>query len=382
MRRPAAGIGALILSLAGGASAAGAPVVAIQDDQITNDASAVTIAGRADRLAATGARVTRVSVDWSLIAPVRPVEPANPDDPAYRWEALDRTVAAYGARGVAVMLVLYGTPPWATPGGTWNAAPPPVHFGVFAGTLARRYNGTWPSPDGGTLPRAVSISPGNEPNLPFWMVPQCRRVGGRWVPESPRRYAAMLRQAYPRIKAASPAMLVVAGETLAGEGKGCRDASSTVGTKSFITLMHRALGGTRKVPFDVWGQHLHPVGPPDRTRLFPSWHTLPEITRLVNAMHPRGRMPIAVTETSYTTSYSAYHRYFVTEAQQAAWLDVTYRLAARQPQVELVVWFNLQDHWDWPAGLYRDDWSAKPSLAAFRRRVALNGPPAAKWSLP
>lgn len=372
---------AAFLALANAAGAA--PVVAIQDDQITNDPAPATMAQRADRLAETKAAVARVSVDWSVIAPTRPIDPSNPDDPAYRWTALDGAMTAYASRRVAVMLVVYGTPRWATPSGKWNATPRPVDFGVFNGALARRYSGTWPAPGGGTLPQARSISPGNEPNLNFWMTPQCRRLAnGKWVPQSPRVYAAMLKQSYTRIKAANPDILVVAGETLAGEGKGCTGATSTVGTITFTKEMHKALGGGRTMPFDVWGQHLHPVGPPHLTRLFPSWQTLPVITRLVNTMHPRGRMPIAVTETSYTTAYSAYHRYFVTEAQQAEWVGRTYDLAAAQPQVELVVWFNLQDHWDWPAGLYRDDWSAKPSLEVFRQRVATNGAPPAKWALP
>ena len=92
-------------------------------------------------------------------------------------------------------------------------------------------------------------------------------------------------------------------------------------------------------------------------------------------------MPILVTETSYTTAYSVYHRYFVTESQQEKWLDLTYQLAEREPQVELVVWFNMQDHWDWPAGLYRDDWTAKPSLARFQQ-IAAKRPLPTKWALP
>jgi hypothetical protein len=359
------------------AAAAARPVVAIQDDQITNDPRPAVVAVRADRLASTGAKLTRVNVDWSLVAPTRPADPSNPDDPAYRWEALDASIQALNDRGIAVLTVMFGTPPWASTSGKWNATPRPIDFGTFAGALARRYSGTWPKPGGGVLPRIKSISPGNEPNLSFWITPQCKRVRGHWVPASPAAYAAMLKAASKRIRAAAPGILVVAGETLAGDGNGCTGPTSTVGTIEFTRLLHKALG--RKVPFDAWAVHLHPVGPPDRSPFLPSWPTLPRITREVNKIHPK--MPILVTETSYATAYSAYHRYFVTEAQQAKWLDLTYTLAARQPQVEAVVWFNLQDNFDWPAGVFRDDWSAKPSFDRFRQ-LATSTPIPPKWALP
>ena len=370
---------AALLVPAGAASAR--PVVAIQDDQITNDGSPAVVAARADRLASTGAKLTRVNVDWSVVAPVRPADPSNPDDPAYRWGTLDGPIQALQDRGIAVITVMFGTPKWATPSGKWNATPRPVDFGTFAGALALRYSGTWPKPGGGFLPRIKSISPGNEPNLNFWITPQCKRVRGRWVPASPAAYAAMLKAASKRIRASAPGILVVAGETLAGDGNGCTGPTSTVGTTEFTRLLHKALGSTRRVPFDAWAVHLHPVGPPDRSPFFPSWPTLPRITKQVNKMHPKGRMPILVTETSYATAYSAYHRYFVTEEQQAKWLDLTYSLATRQPQVEAVVWFNLQDNFDWPAGVYRDDWSAKPSLDRFRQ-LATTTPIPQKWALP
>ena len=80
--------------------------------------------------------------------------------------------------------------------------------------------------------------------------PQCRRLAnGRWVPASPQAYAALLRAAYPKIKAANPKAIVVAGETAAGDNGGCRNVSTTIGTFDFVKLLHKALGGGRKMPF-------------------------------------------------------------------------------------------------------------------------------------
>ncbi len=381
MRRPL--LTAVILSLicAVPATATKPIAVALQDDQITNDMSAAIVTQRADRFAATGAKLTRVGVDWSTISPTRPNTVGDHTDPAYRWDGLDRVMRAFAERGIGVMAVVYGTPPWASASGKWNAAPPPGVFGRFNGALAQRYSGSTIATDGNPLPQLISISPGNEPNLPFWITPQCTRVNGRWVPTSPSVYAGMLRASYPRIKAANPKIIVIGGENLAGGKQGCTSANSTLGTLTFLRELHKALGGKRTVPFDMFAQHLHPIGPPHRSPFFPSWSTLNQVVAEANKMHPRGRMPILVTETSYTTAYSVYHRYFVTESQQEKWLDLTYQLAEREPQVELVVWFNMQDHWDWPAGLYRDDWTAKPSLARFQQ-IAATRPLPTKWALP
>jgi hypothetical protein len=360
----------LALVLTAAAPAVGAPVVAIQDDGISNDPNPDTIAFRVAKLASTGAPWTRVDIDWTYVAPTRPANPDDPDDPAYDWSRYDTMLSALRERGIGVMITLLGTPPWASDSGKWNAAPRPADGAAFAGAVAKRYSGSWPKKGGGVLPAVRSISPRNEPNIDLMTSPQCRRLaGGRWVPVSPQAYAALLRAAYPKIKAGNPKVLVVAGETAAGDNGGCRNASTTIGTFDFVRRLHNALGGGRKMPFDAWAQHMHPVGPPDRAAFFPSWRTMPQLTKLLNTMHPKGRMPVIISETSYATTYTAYHRYFVSEAQQAAYIDMTYKLAARQPQIEVVVYFNLQDHRAWSAGLFRDDWTAKPSLAVFRRRA-------------
>ena len=165
------------------------------------------------------------------------------------------------------------------------------------------------------------------------------------------------------------------------ESGGCKNAITTIGTFEFTRLLHKQLGGGRDMPFDMWAQHLYPVGPPDRAAFFPSWRSLPGLTKLLNKMHPTNRMPLIISETGYTTSYSPYHRYFASEAQQAKWVDLTYKVAAQNAQVELVVWFNMQDHRNWPAGLFRADLSKKPSFSRFRA-LATRTPLSAKWALP
>jgi hypothetical protein len=40
--------------------------------------------------------------------------------------------------------------------------------------------------------------------------------------------------------------------------------------------------------------------------------------------------------------------------------------AVRNPQTAAVIWFNLQDNVNWPAGLIRENGQAKPSYRSFR----------------
>ena len=62
---------------------------------------------------------------------------------------------------------------------------------------------------------------------------------------------------------------------------------------------------------------------------------MPALARAVDRL--RKGIPIYVTETGYHTSYNRYHRYFVSERQQAAWVDQTFRQAARFPRVQLTL---------------------------------------------
>lgn len=369
----------LLGTLAVTVPAAGAPVIAVQDDAISNDPDPAVIDQRLTRLAQTDAKWTRLDIDWSKVAVTRPRDPRNPADPAYDWTMYDRIVVGLHRRGTNAMVTLLGTPAWATPSGRWNAAPPPGPGSDFAAAVARRYNGTYPDPSGsGVLPAIRSLSPRNEPNIDMMTTPQCRRAGTRWVPVSPLNYARLLRATYPKVKAVAPKIVVVAGETAAADNGGCKNAGTTIGTHTFFRQLTRALG-KGKPPFDAWAQHMHSVGPPGRAAFFPSWTTLSTLTRELDALRPGRRMPVIISETSYATSYSPYHRYFVTEAQQAAWMQRSFQLARKNPNVVAVVYFNLQDHRDWPAGLYRSDWTAKPALAAFRR-WARQTPLPQKWA--
>lgn len=365
----------LVLAMVGLAIGAGtasaAPILSLQDDNLVN-VRGPALEARMDAIAATGVKVTRVDVLWGLVAPTRPADARNPADPAYDWSRYDQIVRGLSARGISIVMDFYWTPPWASRTGARQAAPRAADGARFAGALARRYSGTFPDPAGGVLPLVRRIEVWNEPNLPDFWVPQCRSRAGRarWV--SPGAYAALLAASYREIHAASPGAEVVGGVTgpTGGSPTTCpKDGSASIGSLDFARWV-----ADEGPPIDAWSLHLYPLGSPLQAFFVPSWSTIPRVIQQVDRL--RRGAPIHVTETGYHTSYNRYHRYFVSEAQQALWVDETVQAAARYPRVQLVTWFNFQDNPFWTGGLLRGDGTPKPSYDRFVNAAVANPPPA------
>jgi len=359
----------LALLLAGAALAAAAPsayarpIIAVQDDRLTTW-SAERAPARAALIASTGVRWTRVDVHWPEIAPRRPRAPRDPADPAYRWERLDGVMRALQARGIRVLVSIHRSPRWANGGRSPQYAPNPHHYAAFVAAVGRRYSGRYVA-DGRRLPRIGHFEIWNEPNIAMFLRPQWTREparGGRparWTPASPRLYARMLRLATASLRAVRPDALVIAG---ALAPTATTRANVSVGVEDFIRGMH-----PYRPPVRAASQHIYPGAPPGRSRALPSEHGVPRIRALWRSLAGRA-VPLYITETGYTSAHTPYRDYRVTRRQQAAYLAPLLRGLA-QPGVRMVVWYNLQDHDLWPAGLLDERGRRKPSWAAFRRAV-------------
>ena len=57
-----------------------------------------------DKAQSTGVQIVRLSPSWGAIAPTRPANPTDPNDPAYRWGDLDAEVIAATARGLEPLI--------------------------------------------------------------------------------------------------------------------------------------------------------------------------------------------------------------------------------------------------------------------------------------
>ena len=75
-------------------------------------------AANLEQAAATGASVIHTAASWAQIAPTRPADAADANDPAYHLDDLDALVANASANGLRVMININGTPKWANGGRT------------------------------------------------------------------------------------------------------------------------------------------------------------------------------------------------------------------------------------------------------------------------
>jgi hypothetical protein len=152
------------------------------------------------------ADVIRVALPWALF------EPAAGRMSKAMIASTSRVIEDAAAAHIGVIALVDDTPCWAssapasvqcTPGqlGTANAWPPrqASSFGAFAGSLAQLYGN-----------RLTAIEVWNEPD----QANQAYLAG----PEKPRRYAELLRAAYPAIKNADPNIKVLAGSLVGSNG--------------------------------------------------------------------------------------------------------------------------------------------------------------------
>ena len=345
----------------GGTGAADGPVAAVQDDHLTHAAPTESLPERVAMVAETGVTATRVDVFWSTVAPERPRNPRDPDDPAYDWTRPDVIMRGMEDAGIDVIASVYSTPAWAVAGeddeypAAYNPnAPNADDFADFMHAFAARYRGDFaPAGGDGPLPAVRHIEVWNEPNLGGFLLPQVDASGER---VSIPAYAGMVRAAYPAIKDANPDAVVIVGVA------GPRSSSSETGTGALEWLRGLRAEG---VPLDAYSQHIYPATPPTaETDVVPTWRTVPRLLDELDGFGPD--IPLYITEAGYTTETTPFRDTRVTEEEQADYLIDMFSLEELQtPRVPVIVWFNLQDNRNWPAGLIREDLSRKPSYERF-----------------
>jgi Bacterial Ig domain len=258
------------------------------------------------------------------------------------------------ARGIKVLMIVHLSPSWAS-GGQGGAAPPsdPATFGSFMGRIAA------------AIPGVDAWELWNEPDSPAFF------AGG----PDPAKYAAMLRAAYPAIKAAQPADTVVSGGMVANN-------------MDFVSALydHGAQGS-----FDAVGVHTDTAcltnGPDvyyrdERGRVGRYTFTGYREVHQVMADHGDGAKPIWLTEIGWSTQstrpgscnvgmWKGKKRLGVSRKRQARFLRAAYRCAAADPYVGVALWFGMQDFRVGGAvsghGLYTRRGKAKRAVRAFKR---------------
>jgi len=316
-----------------------------------------------DAVRASNATIVRTLVEWRSVAPKRPASAANAFDPSYRFADLDEFVRNAQQRGMEVLMTIWGTPKWAN-GGKGPAYLPTkmADFQNFARAVATRYNGRRA---GYPFVRFYGIW--NESNLGNFLAPQFNSAG-KIV--SPAAYAKLAAAGYAGIKAGSPKALVAIGET-SSNGKDKPKAGSTDSTTpgTFAKLVAQA---NKKLKFDAWAQHPYPVpvnqGPGQKVR-YPNvaFSTMKQFETDLDKWFGRKNIPVWITE--YGNETKPGEPKGVTEAQQAAYIPQAIGMAAKDPRVQMFVWFVMQDSPGslWQSGVYRQDATPKRAQPVFAK---------------
>jgi hypothetical protein len=347
------------------------------------------------RAASARADIALLGVNWARIAPVRRpagFDPSNPEDPAYRWEALDGAVRAAVARGVRPLLSIDVAPTWAegpgrpsmaqAPAGTW--LPQPGELGSFAQAVAARYSGSFvdpADPGAGALPRVRYFQVWAEENLAVHLNPLWE--GRRLV--APGHYREMLNAAYAGIHGADPAARVVVGG-LSPYGDAFAGGSRIPPVwfwRSLLCLRGprlRPLGCPEPAHFDIAAHNPISVSGPSSSAFSPLDASTPDIGRLTAIVRravstrralPAGPKPFWATEIWWDSNPPDPEG--VPLHRQAQFLAKSLFELWRQG-VSAVVWWYLRDQAPGAAGfgatqqsgLFYREGRPKPAYRAFR----------------
>jgi hypothetical protein len=306
--------------------------------------------------------VTRVDLFWSTVAPTKPRRATNPADPAYDWTVADAIFTGLKKRKIIPIVSVYSSPAWAAggkvapEGQAYNPnAPNAKMYGQFMKAVATRYSGKY-RVGGKKLPKVSHYEIWNEPNLKAFF-----RSGKR---TSIPKYVSLVKAAYPQIHKANRKAVVIAG---VGGPRGS-NGNGNLGARTWLNGIVKAKG----VTFDAYSQHVYPSAAPNKkVKAFPSWSSINEILKTLDKK--KKGMPLYITEAGYTTASTDYRPgRAITPQKQADYLRQIYRLPQlRTDRIKAVVWFNLQDNANWPAGLLTapPDVRRKPSWSAFEKAV-------------
>jgi hypothetical protein len=282
------------------------------------------------------AKVVRTEVPWSLLEPQQ--GQIEPDAQAF----LDRLVADAAAAHIGVIMVVDSTPCWASAvpsallagcnplaDGAAKSWPPsnPATYATFVAYLARRYG-----------PDLAAIEVWNEPdqsNEDYFA-----------GPNKAERYAAVLRAAYPAIKAADPSVPVLAGSLVGSNG-------------AFLRLLYAA---GIKGYYDGLSVHFYTL-------------TLGSLRSIREAQLAAGdTKPLWLDEFGWTSCWPhesiQQEQGCVTPQIQARNLSDTLRTLARTPFVAAAVAYKLTDSPRENFGVLSTSGARKPSFAAFASAVS------------
>ena len=380
-----------LLAAAAPAAASKTMEVGVADDRLMLGTPESAAGAIADWKAA-GVDSVRIVARWGVYVPDEASRTApegfdgsDPNDPRYKWEALDRAIGMADGAGLRIMLTITG---W---GPVWGSEfpvkdnprfkPDPAKFAAFASAVAKRY--------GGMVDRYIVW---NEPNVTLWFQPQSQCVRKKCTPYSPHHMRRILRAADPAIRKADPGAKILVG-ALAPRGTSGSSPNAALRPLAWLRTFGCVSRKYKKVrssycrgfkPASADGLAYHPHGlklapnqadrVPDQAQLADLSQVTSTVDRVVRAggIKARGtkRLPLYLDEYAYQTKPPD-RVLGVSASQQARYMAQSAYLAWKNPRVKNFTWYVWEDEPEnaagggWQSGVKYLSGKRKPAFAVF-----------------
>ena len=319
-------------------------------------------------------QVVRADLYWGgndlAVALKRPTDARDPADPAYDWTAYDRYVTYAKKYNVKVLFTIWGTPRWANGGKLARYAPKNfADLRNFAYAAALHFSGTETDKDGNQIPAVHLWTAWNEPNQRFQLMPQYKRVGGKYVMQSAIDYAKICTAVYTGVHSTlQKGEKVACGVTAPLGNDNPRGARGSPTPMSFMAAVKKA--GLKK--FDAWAHNPY-SGPRETPTTKPRSRgavTLGNIDTLIAQLTKFwGKKRLWLTEYAYQTNPPD-RAFGVSFSKQALYLKQAYAIAWKNPRIDMMLWFQLKDEpgiGGWQSGLMTARGTKKPAFLTFSR---------------
>lgn len=282
-----------------------------------------------DALQSLGVQNVRVQIPWAG------VQTWGPN--SWDWANADRAINAAHARGMGVLGILAATPFWA--GVPYlSGQPNPQAFATYAGVVADRYEG-----------KVSAYEIWNEPNSIQFL-----------NPVDPAGYTALLKAAYPAIKAADPTATVIGGVV----GATLTFGALTMNPVGFIEGMYAA---GAKGYFDALSYHPYQYSLPFSGGLLQWESPINQLNAIRSMMAAQGDGALKIWATEYglptsvvtAADQAAYIKDFLTAWQTFNGAGPVFLYTARDFAVGST---NAEDNF----GIFTSNWTPKPAAQVIK----------------
>lgn len=293
------------------------------------------VAATVQKWVADDIRLVRIGIPWAGVEAIKG---------RFDWARADRVVSAAAAAGISVIACITSTPWWAM---ALGSMPPhgrpasPEAYGKFTAKVAERYRG-----------KIAAYEVWNEPN---------GFTGYNPFPD-PAGYTALLKSAYPRIKAADPAAMVLGG--VLGSGK-----TWGAWTIDPVTFLKKMYAHGAQPFFDAVSYHPYSYSMKFSDGMLQPDSPVEQLVRMRRVMldNGDGSRKIWISEYGAPTNR-------VSEARQADFITDMISTWQELPYAGPLLLYTTRDlnssgrNDDDRFGVYRSDWVPKPAQQVIQAR--------------